>query len=72
MTLDEDTWETKLGDKVGTSSVHTILWLVSWGDAGTKAAAENGKMTKINHLDRAFETYFFGAYSKTSTIAYGE
>jgi len=70
--LDEDTWETKLGDKVGTASSHTILWLVSWGDAGTKAAAEEGKITTINHLDRGVQSYFFGVYTRTSTIAYGE
>lgn len=70
--LDVDTYETHLGDKVGTSSNHSILWLVSWGDAGTKAAAENGKMTQVNHLDQAFESYLFGAYTKSTTIAYGE
>lgn len=70
--LDKDLWETKLGDKVGQSANHTIMWLVSWGDAGTKKAAENGGMTKINHLDRGVQSYFFGAYTKTYTIAYGE
>lgn len=72
MPLDEDTWETRLGDKVGTASSHSILWLVSWGDSGTKAAAIDGKISVINHLDRGFQSYFFGAYTKTTTIAYGE
>lgn len=70
--LDEDLWETKLGNKVGESSNHTVLWLVSWGDAGTKKTAENGGMTQINHLDRGIQSYFFGVYTKTYTIAYGE
>lgn len=70
--LDQDLWETKLGTKVGESSNHTVLWLVSWGDAGTKKAAENGSLSKINHLDMGVQSYFFGAYTRTYTIAYGD
>ena len=70
--LDVDTWETKLGTKVGSSSSHTILWLVSWGDSGTRAAAEDGHLSQINHLDRGIQSYLFGVYTKTTTIAYGE
>ncbi len=70
--LDDDVWETKLGSKVGVSSSHTILWLVSWGDAGVKRAAENGSMTIVHHLDRGVNSYFFGAYTKIDTIAYGD
>lgn len=70
--LDQDIWETKLGTKTGESSNHTILWLVSWGDAGTKKAAENGNITTISHLDMGVQSYVFGAYTRTYTIAYGE
>lgn len=70
--LDQDLWETRLGNKVGESSNYTVFWLVSWGDAGTKKAAENGNMTKIYHLDMGVQSYFFGAYTRTYTIAYGE
>lgn len=70
--LDEDLWETKLGDKVGISSNYSIAWLVAWGDAGVKAAAENGKLTKVNHMDMAVQSYVFGLYTRRDTIVYGE
>lgn len=70
--LDEDLWETRLGDKVGMSSNHSVLWLVAWGDAGVKAAAAQGGLTKINHMDMAVQTYFFGVYTRRDTIVYGE
>lgn len=70
--LDRDVWETKLGTKVGVSSNHTVLWLVSWGDAGTKKAAENGNITTVQHMDMGIESYAFGVYSRTQTIVYGD
>ena len=30
----------RLGDKVGTSTLKSVLWMVAWGDAGTQAAAK--------------------------------
>jgi hypothetical protein len=70
--LDRDVWETKLGTKVGVASNHTVLWLVSWGDAGVKKAAENGGLTKVEHLDMGIQSYLFGVYTRTDTIAYGD
>lgn len=70
--LDEDLWETRLGDKEGTASNHSVLWLIGWGDAGVKAAAKNGGITKINHMDMGVQIYFFGAYVRRDTIVYGE
>ncbi len=70
--LDRDVWETKMGTKVGVASNHTILWLVSWGDAGVKKAAENGGLSTVNHMDMGVQSYFFGVYSKTDTIVYGD
>jgi len=70
--LDRDTWETKLGDKQGVSSNHSILWLVSWGDAGVMQAAKNGDIKVINHLDMGVQSYLFGIYTRTDTIAYGD
>jgi len=70
--LDEDLWKTELGSKVGTSSNRSILWLVAWGDAGVKKAAENGGITVINHMDMGIESYFFGVYVRRDTIVYGD
>lgn len=70
--LDINLNETQLGDKVGESSLHAVLWLVSWGDAGTKAAAGNGGITRINHADRRTQIYLFGVYARSTTVVYGE
>ena len=70
--LDINLNKTHLGDKVGESSLHVVLWLFSWGDAGTKAAADNGGITQVNHADRGSKLYFFGVYAKSTTIVYGE
>lgn len=70
--LDEDLWKTELGKKVGVASNYSILWLVAWGDAGVKQAAENGGVTTINHMDMGIESYFFGAYIRRDTIVYGD
>jgi hypothetical protein len=72
MPLDDDVWDTKLGDKVGIASSRSALWLFAWGDAGTYAAAKNGNITKITHLDQGIESFLFGLYTRRDTIAYGE
>ena len=66
--LDINLNETDLGDKIGEASLHSVLWLVAWGDAGTKAAAENGGITQINHADRRTRVYFFGVYARSTTV----
>ena len=70
--LDRDVLKTELGTKQGVASNHTVLWLVSWGNAGTMEAARNGNIQVINHLDMGVKSYLFGAYSRTDTIAYGD
>jgi len=70
--LDINLNETELGDKVGEASQHAVLWLVAWGDAGTKAAAENAGITQVNHADRRTQIYFFGVYARLTTVVYGD
>ena len=70
--LDEDLWQTELGSKVGVASSYSIAWLVAWGDAGTKKAAENGGITVVNHMDIGIESYVFGLYLRRDTIVYGD
>ena len=70
--LDTNVSQTTIGPKIGVSSVHSVLWLVAWGDGGVDAAAKNGGLKKIDQLDlRTFEV-FFGAYTRIDTIAYGD
>lgn len=70
--LDKDVQETTLGAKTGTSSFQSVLWLFAWGDASTNAAAKNGDIKVIKHLDSERFVLLFGLYSRVSTIAYGD
>ncbi|MCM8538148.1 MAG: TRL-like family protein [Lentisphaeraceae bacterium] len=72
MPLDTDFDETTLGSKEGKSSTHTVLFLVSWGDAGSKAAAEDGDVEVIRHADREIFSILFGLYTKVTTVVYGD
>ena len=64
--------KTELGTKTGQASCHSVLWLFAWGDAGTKAAAENGGIKIIRHVDTKIFSVLFGLYSRVTTIAYGD
>ncbi len=70
--LDINLDNTRLGDKVGEASQHVVLWAVAWGDAGTKAAAENGGITTISHADKRTLVYLFGLYARSTTVVYGD
>lgn len=70
--LDTDLNQTVLGQKTGKASAQSVLWLFAWGDAGTKAAAENGGITTINHMDEQIKMYLFGLYTKKTVIVYGD
>jgi hypothetical protein len=70
--LDTDLDKTQLGTKTGEASIYCILWLFAWGDSGTKAAAENGRITTINHADRHVFSFLLGMYTKETTIVYGD
>lgn len=70
--LDRDVDQTRLGEKVGTASAYSVAWLVSWGDAGTARAAQNGDIRIINHLDGEYFILLGGFYARHTTIAYGD
>lgn len=69
--LDSNVEETKLGPKVGRATAKSYAYLVAVGDASTAAAAAQGGITTITHLDQENKVYFFGIYSEHTTIAYG-
>ena len=70
--LDEDVNKTVLGEKVGRADMQSVLWLFAWGDASTRAAAAQGDITTITHLDVESQVIFFGLYTRRTTIAYGD
>ena len=70
--LDTDLAETTLGSKVGKSSFQSILGLVSWGDAGTQAAAADGNLETIRHADQEVFLILAGLYYRHTTVVYGD
>jgi hypothetical protein len=70
--LDTNFESTELGAKEGRSDSYSILWLVAWGDAGTRAAAERGGIKVIRHADRQVKAVLFGAYTRITTVVYGD
>lgn len=70
--LDEDVQETTIGSKQGRASVYIVAWLFAWGDAGVEAAAKNGDLKVIHHLDTERKIVLFGLFSQITTIAYGD
>jgi len=64
--------KTNLGQKQGKASMESVLWLIAWGDASTNAAAKQGGIATINHMDREYLNVLFGLYTKTTTIVYGD
>jgi hypothetical protein len=59
------------GSKSGEASVVSILGIVSTGDCSIDAAAKDGGLNKVNHLDYDYMN-IFGIYQKVTVIAYGE
>ncbi len=64
--------KTVLGQKVGKASIYSVLGLVAWGDGSTAAAAKQGGITTINHMDKEALNIIFGIYTETTTIVYGD
>ena len=63
---------TQLGTKVGRSNAYAVLWLVAWGDAGTKAAATQGNIKTIRYADTEVKSVLLGIYSRVTTVVYGD
>lgn len=64
--------KTVLGQKEGRAVIHSVLGLVAWGDGSTAAAAKQGGITTINHMDHELYNIFFGIYTESTTIVYGD
>ena len=70
--LDVDFQNTDMsGMKKGTAETISILGLFATGDASSKAAAENGQISKIVHADYEYFN-ILGIFQKTTVIVYGK
>jgi hypothetical protein len=63
---------TELGQKQGSASFYSVLWLFARGDAGAAAAAKQGGITTLTHMDRELYSVLFGIYTRHTTIVYGD
>jgi hypothetical protein len=70
--LDTNVDRTVMGQKTGKATNYSLLWVTAWGDASTAAAAKNGGITTVNHMDNEFFSVFFGIYAESTTIVYGD
>ncbi len=70
--FDTDLDRTDLGSKVGTADAYSLLWLVSWGDAGYGAAAENGGIKVLKHADQELTSVLIGLFVHWKVIVYGD
>jgi hypothetical protein len=70
--LDTDLNKTVLGQKEGKASAYSVLWLFAWGDMSVAAAARNGGITTVNHMDAETFQILFGLYTKQSVVVYGD
>ena len=60
-----------VGSKVGTASATNILGLFATGDASINAAASNGGIKKISHID-AHKKSILGIICNYEVFVYGE
>ena len=69
--LDPDVDPTVVAEKHGEASAENFLGLVITGDASLKAAADQGGITKVHHMDYQYKN-ILGLYARFTTIVYGE
>ena len=69
--LDVDCDNTDMGSKVGQAKTMCFFHLVSVGDASVQAAAKDGGITKVKHLDYEFMNAL-GIFNTMKIIAYGD
>ncbi|GBR73892.1 putative TRL super family protein [Candidatus Termititenax aidoneus] len=64
------TGSTAVPDKTGVASSYTILGLITVGDAGVKAAAENGEIKEVVYVDSNLVSLpFFVLTIQTTQVA---
>lgn len=71
MPLDSGFGDRKVTEKVGKATTENILGVVVVGDSSIEAAAAEGNITTIHHVDYHFWN-ILGIYSKFTTLVYGD
>ncbi len=63
---------TKVGKTCYTQFGITYLPIFLIGDASVKTAADNGGISKVSLVEYEQETFYWGSYTRTCIVAYGE
>ncbi len=64
---------TTIGTQKGTASAYSVLFgLIAFGDCSVHAAAQNGKLKEVDHLDARWFNVLFGLFERYDTIAWGK
>lgn len=58
--------------RTGYATCTGFLGVFATGDCSVSTAMENGRISKVHHVDSEVQTVLFGAYSELTTIVYGE
>ena len=61
----------QFGSRTGRAHVVSLLGLVSTGDGSVRAAARNGNIRDVKHVDYEFYNVL-GLYQRYTTVAYGD
>jgi len=61
-----------VGPRYGEASVHAVMGLWSTGDASVEAAARNGGISRINHVDYRYRSLLWGLVTEFTTVVRGE
>jgi hypothetical protein len=60
-----------VGSRRGEASCSSVLMLVAWGDCSAHAAAEDGGISALQHLDYSYTNVLL-FYQRLTTVAYGD
>jgi hypothetical protein len=69
--LDVDFEKSECGPKTGTANTNCILGLIAWGDASAEAAARDGDISTIEHVDYEYMNVLY-IYQRYTTIVHGK
>ena len=69
--IDTDMQSTPIGKKMGTASTVGVLGLFAFGDASVATAAQNGNLSRVEHLDYEYLNVLF-LFQQFTVKAYGE
>jgi len=61
-----------MGSRVGKSTCTSVVWVVLVGDCSIKTAMDNGKLTKVHHVDTEINRILAGLYGTMTTVVYGD